>query len=283
MVNCLLCMVKLGFLGPKGSFSEVFARRFDASANRFPLNSISQIFQAVSDGSLDLGVVPIENSLDGLIGSTADSLFKYAGNVTLLGYGILDIQHALGALPGHTNIARILSNETALNQCSEFLDREYAEAKRIATSSTTGAMEAIFNEQMFDTAAIGVPDAFPLYKMKIIASDIANSPSNNTRFLIIGKGIPVDTGKVVTSIILHTQHDYPAFLFPLLSILSEKYQLNLSSLHSRPDGDGKYMFVIDLEGNKNDASVASALAELESSLADCRVIVLGSYGKVSLT
>lgn len=274
----LVCMVSIAFLGPSGTYSEVFAKSVDNSAKLIPAESLSQVFSQVKSGVTDFGVVPIENSLDGLIGATADLLFKNRSIINIVSSGDLDIHHALGALPGFAIITKIMSKDTALNQCSDFLDEKYPSARRIASPSTSTVMHMLVRDQIYDTAVVGNPDAIRAYGLSVIAEDIGNEKHNVTRFLVIGKSSSVKGSRNVTSIGLRPNEDYPGFLLQVLKIISEQHELNLSSLHSRPSGDGKYWFFLDLEGHKDDEKVASCLKDLNDSLVNCDVFVLGSYG-----
>ncbi len=271
-------MKSLAFLGPTGSYSEFFARKYDSSAKYVAVESISQVFASVNNGTTDIGVVPIENSLDGLIGATADLLYKFKGCVNVIASGNLEIHHALGTIRGHSIITKIMSKDTALNQCSEFLDKNFPNARRIASPSTSTVMHLIVRDQIYDTAVIGNPDAIRGYGLEVAAEDIGNEPYNVTRFLVIGKSSSMKGSRNVTSIGLRPTEDYPGFLLHVLKIISEENELNISSLHSRPCGDGKYWFFMDIDGHETDEKVAACLNSLKNSLANCELIMFGSYG-----
>ena len=273
----------MGYLGPKGGYSELFAKKSDPSAELVPLSGLSQIFRSVANGSVDTAVVPIENSLDGLIGATVELLYKFKGRLHVVGSGRIEIEHALGALPGHAKLARIISRDTALNQCSDYLDMHYPDVRRIGTQSSAIGMEMIVREQLYDMAVISSKEGLKSYGLQVIAEKIANEPYNVTRFLVLGQGEGERGAQNTTAIGLRPQKDYPGFLLHVLKILCEQHGLNLSSIHSRPAGMHQYWFYLEIDGHASDSEVSAALSALAEELPGCELLLFGSFPVTDFT
>lgn len=269
---------KVGYVGPRSSYSEWFVRRFDPSAELVPLNGLSQVFRGVANGSVDYGVVPIENSLDGLMGATVDMLFKFKDRVSVIGSGTIGINHALGALKGHSKITRVISRDTAINQCSDYLDLYYPEARRIGSPTSAVGMEMVVRDQLYDAAVISAKESLQNYGLEVIADNIANDSYNVTRFLILGEVGEAEKGKKnSTAIGLRQEKDYPGFLLKVVRIISEKHGLNITSIHSRPLNPELYWIYIEVEGHASDLEVAAALSELGECVPDAELLMFGSF------
>jgi prephenate dehydratase len=149
--------VKLGFLGPSGTYTEEAARVAMPDALYLPYPSIDAVFEAVARHDVERGLVPIENVIQGPVTETLDNLYRYAVQLKLVDMLVLPIQHALGVLSSATQIRRVLSKDQALKQCSAYLQEHYPQAQQVDMASTSAAMEAIITERLSDAAAIGSP------------------------------------------------------------------------------------------------------------------------------
>lgn len=274
--------MKIGFLGPQGTYTEEAAKTAVPGATYLPYPSIDAVFDAVLRQDVDRGLVPIENVIQGPVTETLDNLYHYAEGITITNMLVLPIQHALGVLSPTAEIRRILSKDQALKQCSTYLQTHYPQAQQIDWASTSGAMETIVKDQLSDAAAIGSAQALEQYGLHILDRNIGNVKHNKTRFAVIGPvavGFHPRTGRDATSLVIYPHSDRIGLLEDILTVVSREYGLNLSSIHSRPDTLGAFRFHMEVEGHLDDAPVAACIAALEKQLGDeaIEVKVFGSY------
>lgn len=274
--------MKIGFLGPQGTYTEEAAKAAVPDALYLPYPSIDAVFQAVLDHEVDRGLVPIENVIQGPVTETLDNLYRYADSLTIVDMLVLPIQHAIGALSPTARITRVLSKDQALKQCSAYLQTHYPQAQQIEWSSTSGAMETIVNERLHDAAAIGSAAALEQYGLHILDQNIGNVKHNKTRFAVLGPiaaGMHPRTGRDATALVIYPHRDRIGLLEDMLTVVSRENNLNLSSIHSRPDTLGAFRFYIEVEGHIDDAGVAACIASLEKQLGDeeIEVKVFGTY------
>ncbi|MDA8025253.1 MAG: prephenate dehydratase [Actinomycetota bacterium] len=274
---------KIGFLGPRGTFSEealMEQRLRGTQAETVPFATIAQVLEAVAEGQVDTGFVPIENSIEGSVSATIDSLiFDY--ELSIVGEYVHDIHHDLMALANTSldDIETVISHPQPLAQCRKFLAQRLPNAILRATTSTSEAAREVSESGDNSLAAIAPHKAAEIYSLSIINSNIEDHSGNQTRFIEVTKeGLPPRTGNDRTSIACFQVRDEPGFLF---SILAEFYarRINLTKIESRPSkkGLGEYCFVIELDGHVRDPLVADALVNLKDRLADVRF--MGSYPK----
>jgi len=268
----------IGFLGPEGTYTEDATKQLFPDAARVAYPSIDAVFEAVAARALSYGVVPIESLIQGAVTETLDSLFRYAGRVTIRDMLVLPIAHALGALEAG-GIRRILSKDQALHQCSLYLAQHYPHAELIETPSTTAAMEMIVQQGWRDAAAIGSESALQQYGLHLLERGIGNVPDNKTKFALLGDRYHARTGTDATSFVIYPHRDRIGLLQDILHIISRENGLNLSSIHSRPDTKGGFRFYVEVEGHIEDAAVANSLAAMERALTsdDVEVRVFGAY------
>jgi prephenate dehydratase/prephenate dehydrogenase len=275
-------IVKIGFLGPPGTYTEEAAKTALADATYLPYVSIDAVFEAVLHQEVERGLVPIENVIQGPVTETLDNLYRYAEAITILDMLVLPIQHAIGVLEPTAAIRRILSKDQALKQCSNYLHEHYPQAQQIEWPSTSGAMETIVAQGWHDAAAIGSPLALQQYGLHILERDIGNVKRNKTRFAVLAAataGHHPPTGRDATALVIYPHRDRIGLLEDILSVISRTYGLNLSSIHSRPDTRGAFRFYIELEGHLADAPVAACIAALARQLGneEVEVKVFGTY------
>lgn len=274
--------MKIGFLGPEGTYTEEAARAAVADATYLPYASIDAVFEAVRQHEVERGLVPIENVIQGPVTETLDNLYRHAEAITIVDMLVLPIQHAIGALAPAARLTRVLSKDQALKQCSVYLQEHYPQAQQIEVASTTTAMELIVAERRQDAAAIGSPVALQQYGLHILDRDIGNVKHNKTRFAVLGpaaEGHHLRTGRDATALVIYPHRDRIGLLEDILSVVSRTHGLNLSSIHSRPDTLGAFRFHIEVEGHLQDPAVAACIAALEKQLGDeeVEVKVFGTY------
>jgi prephenate dehydratase len=250
---------KVAYLGPPGTFGEQAALRFSPGATLVPVESNGAVVRAVAAGTVDAGVAPIENSLDGGINETLDALLQ-ADNVFICGEVVVPVEHCLVAAKGTglADIEVVMSHPSALAQCKAFLESRLPQARLEAALSTAGAVVAAV--QMPRAAAIGTRRAAELAGGDVLASGIQDVSHNKTRFVVIARADSPPTGDDKTSIALTVAHDRPGTLLGVLKEFAER-QINLTRIESRPSREdlGIYVFLLDLQGHHTDPVVRQAL------------------------
>ncbi|MBM3222846.1 MAG: hypothetical protein FJZ47_03450, partial [Candidatus Tectomicrobia bacterium] len=274
--------MKLGFLGPSGTYTEEAARVAMPDALSIPYSSIDAVFEAVVQQEVERGLVPIENVIQGPVTETLDNLYHYATQLKLVDMLVIPIQHAIGVLSPTSQVRRVLSKDQALKQCSAYLQAQYPQAQQVNMDSTTAAMEEIVATQASDTAAIGSPLALQHYGLHILARDIGNVQQNKTRFAVLGaatEAYHAPTGNDATALVIYPHRDRIGLLEDILGVLSKTYGLNLSSIHSRPDTRGAFRFYMEVEGHLEEPTVAACMADLTRQLGDeeVEVKIFGTY------
>jgi prephenate dehydratase len=268
----------LGYLGPPGTFSHEAALNYckGRACRLKPFAAIKQIFAATANKTVDAGIVPVENSLEGSLNLTFDLL---AGNIAVKIKGELHcrVKHCLLAPPGLKieGIERVYSHPQALAQCRRYLEKILPKAAPIAATSTTdAALQVAQNNNR--GAAIASQRAAELYRLAILQENIQDGPGENkTRFLLLAPEDASATGRDKTSLLL-TLPDRPGALYAALGIFA-RHNLNLTKIESRPvrGNLGKYIFFLDVTGHRKDAGLAGAL--LETKEKNIKVKILGSY------
>ena len=147
--------MRVGYLGPSGTYTEEAAKVALADAVYIPYASIDAVFEAMVQGQVERGLVPIENVIQGPVTETQDNLYHHITSVKIVNMLVLPIQHAIGVLSPTSQITRILSKDQALKQCSAYLQDHYPQAQQVEMASTSTAMETIVSERWQDAAAIG--------------------------------------------------------------------------------------------------------------------------------
>jgi chorismate mutase/prephenate dehydratase len=275
MSSCLAQQepLKIGFLGPEGTFTEqAVLKHFGHAARRLPLASIEEVFQEVEAGTADFGVVPIENSSEGAVHSTLDLFF--ASELRICGEIELRIHHYLLALGRKLDeIERVLAHPQALAQCKGWLREHLPRAERLAVASNAEAARRA--AKAADAAAIASQAAAEMYGLQVLAGPIEDRGDNTTRFVVVGTEILAPSGRDKTSLLV-AAGDKPGTLFEILAPLA-RHGVNLTKIESRPSRQGRWQnaFFIDVEGHVEDPTLKAALADLGPLAA--RVRVLGSY------
>jgi len=264
--------ISIAYLGPEATFTHLAAlKKFGSQVSYYPCNTISEIFLEVERGVADYGVVPIENSIEGAVTHTLDMLVD--SDLRVCAQIILDVSHNLLSRYNLKTIKYVYSNPQVFGQCRLWLQKNLPQAELVEVSSTTRAAQLAGKNRC--SAAIASMLAAKVYKLKVVAQDIEDSPHNITRFLVIGRHEVSPTGCDRTSVVFSVK-DKVGALYDMLAPF-KKYRINLTKIESRPSKKRAwdYYFFIDLNGHCRDAKVRKALNELEGK---CKFLkVLGSY------
>ncbi|MCH9745546.1 MAG: prephenate dehydratase [Proteobacteria bacterium] len=264
--------LNIAYLGPEGTFTQEAAlKHFGHAVSTLDCASIDEIFHQVEKGNAHYGVVPIENSSNGVIGGTVDML--YSQDLKICGEVEISIQHQLMSADQSLEIKTIYAHQQALDQCQRWLANHYPNAQLKAVSSNALAARLVKDE--VGSAAIASEAALSLYGLERVAKNIEDKTGNTTRFLILGKEAIEPSGEDKTSILVVTKHESGA-LFDLLEPFKDQ-GINMVQLarHPIPGVKWEYLFLIDIEGHQQDDKVKSALAEVENRV--LKVSILGSY------
>jgi chorismate mutase/prephenate dehydratase len=269
----------IAFLGPQGTFTQAAAlKHFGHAAVSRPMATIDEVFREVEAGSAHYGVVPVENSSEGVVNHTLDCFIGSTLNV--IGEVELRIHHNLLVAPStrQDSITRIYSHQQSLAQCRKWLDAHYPQAERVAVSSNAEAARRIKSE--WHSAAIAGEMAAEQYDLTVLHPNIEDNPNNTTRFLVIGREQIPPSGDDKTSLLI-AAHDRAGALLDILAPFAT-HGISLTSIETRPALPDKwaYVFFIDLKGHQDDANVAQALAEITPHVKELRV--LGSYPRAVL-
>jgi prephenate dehydratase len=271
--------VTVAFLGPAGTFTEeALTTQHDLLGGALPKATLADVLDAVSSGEVDLGFLPIENSIEGTVSATVDSLI-FEADLLIQREVVLDIHLNLLAPPGTdlSSIRRVLSFPHASAQCRRFLSTRLPNVEIVATNSTAEAARIVGEEHRPHMAALAPRLAGELYGLHVLEAAVEDHPDNQTRFVAVARrGVPRPTGHDKSSIVCFQREDHPGTLHAILSEFSAR-NINLTKLESRPTkrGLGNYCFIIDLDGHIADEVVADALRVLHAELAGVKF--LGSY------
>ncbi|HWH94901.1 MAG TPA: prephenate dehydratase [Baekduia sp.] len=281
-------MTRLGYFGPAGTFTHaalLASARWDAGAEAVPFGTERDTILGAESGAVDAALVPIENSLEGGVNATLDTLALDAPAVRIVGEEVLPITHALIARDGVAlaDLEAVVSHPQPLGQCRKYLAEALPGRRAIAATSTAEAVRTVA-ESDAPYAAIGTVAAARLYGCAVLAEGIEDEHGNETRFLWVAPEEAEPFGEAAgsggapkTSIVFHGAGDAsPGWLVRCLSELAFR-GINLTRIESRPLKRrlGHYLFLVDLEGDAAQPAVSEAIDHLR---AHCDVVrVLGSY------
>jgi prephenate dehydratase len=270
-----MALVRIGYLGPEGSFSHEAASTLE-NVECVACASIPEVLAQVANGTLDQGLVPLENAIEGTVSATIDGLvFDY--DLVIGREIVLPIHLQLLARKGVSplSITKVLSYVHALEQCRGYVATLFLATTEQTTSTSQAACEVASSSEPW--AAVGSLVAAKLFGLEAIANDIEDRLGNATRFVLVGRdAVSPPTGHDRTSIVCFQDTDRPGSLFSILSRFAAR-DINLTKLESRPtkQGLGDYCFVMEFEGHVVDDIVGDCLTDLQAHLT--RVKFLGSY------
>ena len=263
-------------MGPPGTFSEEAALKYDEKAQLLPFSSIPAVAAAVDTSIAEEGVVAIENSLEGSVTDTLDLLI-HESKLLIRQELVLPVEHHLLVKPGTEalELKVIFSHPQALAQCRHFLERCFPKAEMVAALSTAAAVEQMMSSST-PAAAIGTHRASQLYGAQILARNIQDHSPNVTRFVVLARNDHPPTGRDKTSLCFSFDDDRPGLLYGVLKEFAE-CNINLAKVESRPSKEslGKYIFLVDLEGHRQDTSIRQVLKKVQAKTSLFKVF--GSY------
>jgi prephenate dehydratase len=269
---------KIAYLGPPGTFSEEAALKYDNGARLLPFSNVPAVAAAVETGLADEGVVAVENSLEGSVTDTLDLLI-HESKLLIRQELVLPIEHQLLVKPDTETptIAVIFSHPQALAQCRRFLERCFPKAEMVAALSTTAAVEQMMSSTTA-AAAIGTPRAAEIYGARILATNIQDRSPNLTRFVVLSRTDHPPTGRDKTSLCFTFDDDRPGLLYSVMKEFADS-NINLAKVESRPSKEslGRYIFLVDLEGHREDPSIVRVLKAVQAKTSMFKVF--GSYPK----
>ena len=262
----------IAYLGPEATFTHQAAiRRFGSSLRYAAQKTISDVFNEVSRSRADYGVVPVENSTEGIVTHTLDMFVD--SDLKIVAQIVLSIQHCLVGKVKMDDVKKLYSHPQALAQCRGWVQNHLPHVEIIESSSTTRAAELACQEK--NAVAIASSLAAERYQLKILERDIQDNSINATRFLVLGRQCGPATGRDRTSLMLSIAHEVGALHRALAPM--RRHRLNMTRIESRPSKRKawEYFFFVDCDGHVQDEKVAKAIEQLSKQCSFVKV--LGSY------
>jgi prephenate dehydratase len=275
---------RFGYLGPEGTFTEaaLLGHLGGSPATCVPYTTVTGALDAVRAGQLEGAMVPLENSVEGSVTATLDSLAS-GSPLVIVAEAQVPVAFALLARGGTqlADVSRVTTHPHAEAQCRRWLADHLPEARILPAASTAAAAAAVADTEAAFDAAIAAPLAAQVYGLAVLATDVGDNPAAETRFVLVGRPRPPSpaTGADKTSLMLYIGEDHPGALLEILTEFAVR-GVNLTRIESRPTGGGigDYFFSIDIEGHVDDARVGEALMGLRRVCADVRY--LGCYPRL---
>ena len=268
------------YLGPAGTFTEAaLIPLLKPEDKSVPAVNVTAALDAVRSGTADYAIVPIENSVEGVVARTLDELASGAP-LLIIGESILSVSFALMVKPGIkiSDIKRLATHPHAEAQCREYIAKKIPGAEVIMTASTAAGAEAVAKGEADGALAAAV--AAKNFNLEVIAEDVGDKQAAVTRFVTVSRPgkIAAPTGSDRTSLVVFIAADHSGALLEILTEFAVR-GVNLTFIQSRPNGVelGQYHFIIDVEGHIEDARVGDTLKALYRICADVRF--LGSYAR----
>ena len=278
----MLVTRQVAYAGEPGAFAEdAVLAAFGEAVERRPVGGFREVFQAVADGEVAAGVVPVENLVNGSVRETYDLLLEFDHEIGA--EVIVPVELCLAALPGRTieDVQRVYSHIQALGQAERFLrTRPWS---LLTTYNTAGAGRMVAESGEDGAAAVLSPRAADRYGLGVLAASIQDVPDNRTRFVVVEprtapRPEPTDGGAYRTTVAFGVRNE-PGTLLRALQVFAER-GINLSKLESRPSRSAawEYVFWTDLDAHQDEPACAAALSEL--SAVATLVRTFGSYPRV---
>jgi len=258
--------MKVAYLGPPGTFTEKVAKQVFPNLELTPFSIMSGVVFAVENKKTDYGVVPLENFYNGDVRPTLDALRKCI-RTKIIAERALQVVHCLGVLPGVRKIEYIYSKDQALEQCGDYLFRNFPEANEIPVSSTSEAAQRVVRENLLEAAAIAPKETLIQAGLEVIAEDLC--PNNKTRFAVIARENTQPTGNDKTLLAFNPpEKDRSGILCDLLGYF-KALEINITSLFTRPDVTPTrrgYWFYIEVQAHERDRKLLTAIRGIRNYL-----------------
>ncbi len=265
--------LQVAYLGPEGTYTHAAAlKQFGTSIEPVALAAIDEVFREVESGNAAYGIVPVENSTEGVVNHTLDMFLQSTLNIC--GEVSLRIHHHLLSNEENINqVNTVYGHPQALAQCRRWLSINLPNVERIAASSNAEAASIVVKTP--GSAATASESAASVYQLQSLARNIEDDPNNITRFFVIGKQQTDPSGKDKTSLLLSAAN-HPGALYAMLSPIAEN-GVSMTRIESRPSRRAvwDYVFFVDVEGHQRDANISKVLSRLQDN--HFLVRVLGSY------
>lgn len=275
----------LAFLGPRGSYSEmakdVFCEKYNLNVYQQPMKTIKSVLEYVDETPNTIGIVPVENSIEGDVREAVDNLIRTKNeNIKILSEYVLPIRHCLLSRTTEiSSISGVMSISQALAQCQNFIHNELPRNLDIIETASTSEAAKKLEEYNLTYAAIGSEKTAEIYNLNILKCNINDDPDNQTRFAMIGNFETPKTGNDVTTLAFSTENK-PGALLNILSIFQD-YQINLLYIASRPSKIrfGEYTFFVDFDGHITDEHIFKLTEEIKKHTQYYRLV--GSYERMN--
>jgi len=263
----------IGFQGEHGAYSEEAARHWDQKLVTIPCTTFNDVFAGVDSGMFDYGIVPVENTLGGIVGTVNELLTDT--ELRIIGAVDMPIHHSLLMHPGtdHREIREVYSHSQALSQCRRFLQRN--NLTLVPYYDTAGSAKMISDSKPRGAAAIAGTLAAKLYGLEVLKENIEDSDTNRTRFLVLSKDFEPESGDKC-SLTFKTEHK-SGTLFGVLELFA-KAGINLTRIESIPGDPGSYSFLLDFTGSDKDKKIQDIIEKAKEITTDCKL--LGCYSEI---
>ncbi|MBQ3310908.1 prephenate dehydratase [bacterium] len=275
--------LKIAFLGPGGSYCEIakdeFKDKYDIYPVEITFNTISKVIDFVDNNPLSLGVIPLENTLEGAVRESSDNLIKTKNpNIRILSEIVIPIQHCLlSKVTEIYSITGVIAHPRVIEQCNDFISTQLPLNLDIIKTSSTEEAARLLDGYNLTYSIIGSKKTASAYNLNIVCENINNDKMNTSRFALIGDFETQVTGNDKTSIAFSTENKSGALL-EIMQIFAQ-YNVNLTYIDSRPSREkfGDYIFYVDLDGHIKNENVAEALLKIKEKVKYYRFV--GSYEK----
>lgn len=271
----------VAYLGPGGSYTEMakdlFCKRYELDVQQEPMKTIKRVLSFVDETPNSIGILPIENSVEGAVRETIDNLIRTNNpNIRVLSEAVIPIRHCLlSRTTEFYSITGIISHPQALAQCQNFIHNEMPMHLNIIEVASTAEAARKLQEYNLTYAAIGSEKTAEIYDLNILKENINDDPDNKTRFALIGDFETPQTENDITTLAFSTENK-PGSLLGILQIFHD-YEINLSYIDSRPSKTifGEYTFFVDFDGHISDEKVTKVIEEIKNHTKYYRLV--GSY------
>ena len=273
----------IAYLGPGGSYTEmakdIFCQKYGLNVHLEPLNSIKRVLEYVDENPFSVGVLPIENSIEGAVRETIDNLIRTKNdNIRILSEIVMPIKHCLLARTTEiSSITGVISHPQALAQCQNFIHNDLPMHLNLLEVASTAEAARSLQDYNLTYAAIGSEKTAELYNLNVLRENINDEPDNQTRFVLVGDFETPQTQNDNTTLAFSTQNR-PGALLDILQIF-HNYGINLSYIDSRPSKIkfGEYTFFVIFDGHVLDEKNSKAIGEIKTHTHYFRVV--GAYEK----